>query len=192
MRIFLVAMCLLAIALTACDTTSAPVSESGSSTSQTQVEESGPALLLSEDSAILILQTYLQDCVLSWSVEHESYFKEEMERGRPLPSDEEQKWWMDLATGSVGDTVWSAQYYGVTDFPAPYNRRLPSTETWVVIGPGLQRATGELEIVPGRWKVYAGHRIAYSLDAPARLAMEEYKKPLDTYFDSDCSGYSER
>ena len=218
MRMFLIAMCLLAMGLTACDTASAPISESGGSTGPVQLEESDPALLLSEDSAISIVQAFLQECVLSWSVEHappasendaergtrtnngwdyEAWLAElraerKMKRGAPLPSEQEQTWWMNLATGTARDVTWSAQYHGVTEIPNSFDRLSRdsiNSETWIVVGPGFGRAGTELEVVPGRWKVYAGHRLAYALDAPARLAIEEYKKPLDPYFDPDCSGY---
>ena len=191
MRIFLVATGLIIIiALTACGSHSTLVPESAPRTSKLRPEESRPALLLSEDSAVSILQAYLQDCVLSWDVEHESLtaLEREMERGAPVPSEQEKKWWMDLATGATGGIAWSARYHGVTELSLGNI----SAETWVVIGPGFERAGSELAIVPGRWKVYAGRRIAEPLDAPARLAIEEYKKPLDPYFDSHCSGYSER
>lgn len=83
---------------------------------------------------------------------------------------------MDLATGTNGDFAWSASYHGVTEVPNTANL-MPGTnteaETWVVIGPGLERA-GSQFVVPGRWKVYAGHRSAYYLDPPTRLALEEY------------------
>ena len=179
MRIFLIAICLTTIVLTACDITSAPVSESGGSTSPTQVEESGPALLLSEDSAISILQSYLQECVLSWDVEYVSSPPgQEMKRAAPIPSVPQKKWWMDLATGSAGSIAWSAQFHDKTT----------GGESWVVIGVGLARSETGLVAVPGRWQVQSGERPADPLDAPARIALREFKKPLDPKFDSHCTG----
>jgi hypothetical protein len=65
MQMILVAAFLVAIATIACGP-SATTSESDSGTSPQQPEESGPALLLSEESAISILRAFLQDCVLGW------------------------------------------------------------------------------------------------------------------------------
>ena len=192
MRIFLVAMCLVAIAMMACEP-STTATKSAPSTLPRATKEPSPALLLSEDSAISILQAFLQECVLSWDVEYESSFSgRAMQRGAPVPSEQEKKWWMGLARGEIGEAVYSAQYHGVTELPYPYSSLSSAVETWVVIGPGFDRPGGDLETVPGRWKVYAGHRIAYPLDAPARLALGEYKKPLDAHFDPDCRGYSEQ
>ena len=191
MRIFLVTMCLLAIVLTACETTSAPISESGDSTTRTQVEESAPPLLLSEESAMSILQTYLQECVLDWDRAYQRQvaareetvaFREILNRTppptiAPPPSQAERKLLLDLATRTNSDIVWSAQYHGVTEVPDGinyYRRTAVETETWVVIGPGFEMAGSDLEVVPGRWKVYAGGREAFYLDAPARLAIQEY------------------
>jgi len=182
MRIFLIAMGLLAMGLTACDTTSIPVSESTSIETPTQPAQPTPALLLTEDSAISILQTYLQDCVLSWDIEYVVWLRGDelkMQRGSPLPSDEEQQWWMDLASGATGDIEWSAQFQGVDS---------ANRERWVVIGPGFRRSASEMIVVPGRWTVFPAQRVSGALDAPAQLAREEYKKPLDPGFDSDCTG----
>ena len=191
MQIFLVVMCLIAMAMMACGPSTAAL-KSDPSASPKQPKESSPALLLSEDSAISILQTFLQECVLSWDVEHESYSGKKMQRGKPVPPEQEKKWWIGLATGEIRDIAWSARHHGVTELPYPYGSLTGVAETWVAIGPGFERAGSDLKTVPGRWKVYAGHRIAYPLDASARLALEEYKKPLDTSFDPDCRGYSEQ
>ena len=178
--------------------TSEPDEPKPTETPSAQIEESRPAFLLSEESAVSIVQTYLQECVLSWNVEYEPvfpdlpYLRRDMKRGAPLPSEQEQRWWMDLAIGTAGDIVWSARYYGAElDYDVRGNP-VAEVETWVVIGLGFERAGSGLVTVPGRWKVRAGYRHASPLDAPARLAIEEYKKPLDTSFDPDCSGYSER
>ena len=164
MRVFLVTISLAVLALAGCESIVSPTSESTSNNGLVQSEEPRSGLLLSEDSAISILQSYLQECVLSWNVEHESIIQHEMKRGAPVPSAQEQRWWLDLAMGATGELDWSAQYHGVTPEGA---------ETWVVIGPGFRRAARELAIVSGRWKVYSQRRIAYPLDAAAQLAIEE-------------------
>ena len=202
LQMILVAAFLIAITTMACRP-SATTSESDSGTSTQQPEASDPALLLSEESAISILQTFLQDCVLSWDGAYRAgknkgqgyasvaamrandardlslrlgTFIPVIPQPTPLspadyqlpPSAQEKKsWLMDLATGTAGDILWSAQYYGVTELGET------EAETWVVIGPGFERAESQLA-APGRWKVYAGHRNAYYLDPPARLALEEY------------------
>ena len=204
MRMILVAMSLVAIVMMGCGP-SARTSESDSGTSPQQPEESGPALLLHEESAISILQVYLQDCLDGWDSVHanrvkaqmrsaarEAYYKENP-RSRPsgrwavltpeprltfaplqpsqlrLPPSEQQKksWLMDLATGTTGDLLWSAQYHGVTELDRT------EYEIWVVIGQGLERAESQLA-TPGRWKVYSERRRAQYLDPAARLALEEY------------------
>ena len=185
--VVLVTISLMVLALAGCEPIAPSSSESTSNDDSVQSENprSDSGLLLSEDSAISILQTYLQECVMSWNVEYETYLpdipylRHEMERGAPVPSEQEQMWWLDLATGATGELDWSAQYHEATE----------DAEIWVVIGPGFKRAARELAVVPGRWKVYSQQRIAYPLDAAARLAIEEYKKPLDSHFDPDCRGY---
>ena len=167
------AMCLVAIAMMACGP-SATTSESESSTNQKQPAESDPALLLSEESAISILQTFLHECLLGWDAVYSP---------NQIPTSEQEKksWLIDLATRTSGDFDWSASYHGVTEVPDTANRITGTTteaETWLVIGPGLERAESQL-VVPGRWKVYAGYRRAYYLDAPARLAYEEFNKWLN-------------
>ena len=167
MQMVLVAAFLVAIAMIACGP-SATMSESESSTNPKQPEESGPALLLDEESAILILQAYLQECVLGL----DNLPGRDWES---LPAEEKKSWLIDLATGTTGDFAWSASYHGVTEVPNRYTRLATAVEaeTWVVIGPGLERPESQV-VVPGRWKVYAGHREAHYLDAPARLALAEY------------------
>ena len=221
MRVILVAMCLVAIAMMACGPSAMPT-ESESSTNSEQPEESGPALLLSEESAISILQVYLQDCLHGWDFVYANRVREQMRTPPPaltsferrealrkgnarrsaelqgtvfptstprptrtplppdllrLPPSEQQKksWLMALATGPTGDIVWSAKHHGVSEVPNSYTRAGTAieAETWVVIGPGLGVA-GNNRPLPGRWQVYAGHQRAYYLDAPARLALEEY------------------
>ena len=71
MRVLSMSLSLIAITLAACGSTSTPVPESTPDRVSQQPKESSPAYLLSEDSAISILRTYLQDCILSWDVEHE-------------------------------------------------------------------------------------------------------------------------
>ena len=116
-----------------------------------------------------------------------------MQRNAPVPSGKQREWWTDLATETDGNIEWSARYHEVTKSDTTKLVRIQrGTETWVVIGPGLERTQGTFAAVPGRWQVYAGYRIAYPLDGPARLALTELKKPLDTYFDRDCSGYLKR
>ena len=200
MQIMLVAAFLVAIAMLGCGP-SATTSESESNTTPQQPEESGSALLLSEESAISILQHFLQECVQSWDdaykgqqISNDAWrnraarFSRELGTVVPtytprppdqyrLPQSEQEKksWLSDLATGTTGGIVWSASYHGVTEVPNTANRAGINleAETWVVIGPGLERA-GSQSAAPGRWKVYAGHRRAYYLDAPARLALAEY------------------
>ena len=166
MRMMLVAMTLSTIAMIACGP-SATASESDSGTSPKQPGESNPALLLDEESAISILQHFLQECVLSWDRAYENRI--------PPSAQEKKSWLMDLATGTSGDFEWLASYHGVTEVPNTANRAgfNLEAETWVVIGPGLERAESQLAS-PGRWKVYAGHQRAYYLDSPARLALAEY------------------
>ena len=75
MQMILVAAFLIAITTMACgpsDTTS----ESDSGTSTQQPEAFDPALLLSEESAISILQAYLQECVLGWDSAYEGQITE--------------------------------------------------------------------------------------------------------------------
>ncbi len=219
MQMILVAVFLVAITTMACGP-SATTSESDSGTSPQQPDESGPALLLSEESAISILQTFLQDCVLSWDRAYANQMSSQMHSAKPTlfdrkealrkanarrraelrgtvfptstprptptprppdplpPSEQEKKSWLiDLATGTTGDFAWSASYHGVTEVPNSYTRAGTAieAETWVVIGPSLERVESQLA-TPGRWKVYAGHRRAYYLDPPARLALEEYDR----------------
>lgn len=165
LRVILVAMCLVAVVM-ACGPSAMP-EDSESSTNPEQPEESGPALLLDEESAISILQAFLQECLLSWP--------------KQVPQSEQQKksWLMDLASRTTGDFSWSASHHGVSEVPNRYTRAGTAieAETWVVIGPGLEGAENQ-SVVPGRWKVYAGYQRAYYLDAPARLALEEYNKKL--------------
>ena len=150
MQMILVAAFLVAIATIACGP-SATTSESESSTNPNQSRGAGPALLLSEESAISILQAYLQECMLSWGGPNRF---STYNRANPL-SEQEKKLLkdllMDLATGENGNFEWSASYHGVTEIPGTNTE----AETWVVIGPGLERA-GSHFVVPGRWKVYAG------------------------------------
>jgi hypothetical protein len=165
MRMILVAMSLVAIVMMGCGP-SATTSESDSGTSPQQPGESDPALLLSEESAISIPQTFLQECVLSWDG---AYAQQEAEQ-------QKKSWLMDLAIGTTGDFAWSARYHGVTEVPNTANivtGTNEEAETWLVIGPGLEKA-GSQVVVPGRWKVYAGHQRAHYVDAPARLSLEEY------------------
>ena len=94
LQMILVAAFLIAITTMACRP-SATTSESDSGTSTQQPEASDPALLLSEESAISILQTFLQDCLHGWdskyanrvearmrSAAREAYYKENP-RSRP-------------------------------------------------------------------------------------------------------------
>ena len=205
MRMTIVITFLVAIATMACGP-SATTTESDPESSSQPAEESGPALLLSEESAISILQVYLQECALGWDSAYEDQissargramsafrFSEDMDRIRtrgprapsptltPLPPEayqlppsaqEKKSWLIALATGTSEDFAWSASFHGVTEVPNWPNTK---AETWVVIGPGLERAGSEL-VVPGRWKVFAGHRRAHYLDAPARLAAAEYHR----------------
>ena len=171
MQMILVAMSLVAIVMMGCGS-SATTSESESNTTPEQPEESGPALLLSEESAISILRAYLQECVLSWAGPNRF---STYNRANPLSEQEKEglrDLLIDLATGENGDFEWAASYHGITEVSNAANRM---AETWVVIGPGLETA-GSPIVVPGRWKVYAGHRSAYYLDASARLALAEYTR----------------
>ena len=172
-------MFFVAIAMMACGPSTIP-KESGPSTNAEYPKESGPALLLSEESAISILQTFLQECLLSW----DRAYANQMTRATRAANDSEEwdrlykkrSWLMDLATGTTGDFAWSARYHGVTEVPNTTNLLTGTkteAETWVVIGPGLEKAGSQL-VVPGRWKVYAGIKNGYYLDAPARFALDEY------------------
>ena len=201
MQIILVAAFLIAVATMACASPAATL-ESDSASSSQQPEESGPALLLDEESAISILQTYLQECLFGWDdayVGQETavrtrimsgaelrrlYTREPGPTFTPLPpppdrlpqsEQQEKSWLMDLATGATGDIVWSASYHGIAEVPNALTRARTAieSETWVVIGPGL-KGPGSESAAPGRWQVYAGHRRAHYLDAPARLVLQEY------------------
>ena len=213
MQIILVAAFLIAVATMACASPAATL-ESDSASSSQQPEESGPALLLDEESAVSILQTYLQECVISWDEAYTNQMAREKVQSismaerregmrkynarlsaelkgtvfptntpRPtstpdqLPQSEQQRksWLMDLATGTTGDIVWSAIHHGIAEVPNALTRARTAieSETWVVIGPGL-KGPGSESAAPGRWQIYAGHRRAHYLDAPARLALEEY------------------
>ena len=201
MQIILVAAFLIAVATMACASPAATLVSDSASSSQ-QPEESGPALLLDEESAISILQTYLQECLFGWDdayVGQETAVRARIMSGAELrrlytrepgptftplpppparlPQSEQQKnsWLMDLATGATGDIVWSASHHGIAEVPNAFTRAGTAieSETWVVIGPGL-KGPGSESAAPGRWQVYAGHQRAHYLDAPARLALEEY------------------
>ena len=220
MQMILVAVFLVAITTMACGP-SATTSESDSGTSPQQPDESGPALLLSEESAISILQTFLQDCVLSWDRAYANQMSSQMHSAKPTLFDRKEafaqgechvvgpnfgeQFFQHLPLGlllllgrptlclrpnrkrnrglsiwqpeTTGDFAWSASYHGVTEVPNSYTRAGTAieAETWVVIGPSLERVESQLA-TPGRWKVYAGHRRAYYLDPPARLALEEYDR----------------
>lgn len=181
LRLTLLAVSLAAIAMIACSP-SATTSESDSGTNPKQPVESNPALLLDEDSAILILQTFLQECLQSWDG---PYRTSQYNVKNPLTEQEMKQLknlLMDLATGENGDFPWSANYHRVTEVPNVYTplRTAVKAETWVVIGPGLERA-GSQVVIPGRWKIYAEHQRASYVDAPARLALEEYNRFLTCY-----------
>ena len=185
MRLILVAVSLVAIATMACGT-SATTSESDSGTSPKQPGKSDPSLLLDEESAILILRTFLQECLQSWDERWDGpYNTSEYNEKNPLTEQEMKELMnllMDLATGTAGDFPWSASYHGVTEVPNRYTRirTAVEAETWLVIGPGLERA-GSQVVVPGRWKIYAEHQRAGYVDAPARLALAEYNRFLTCY-----------
>ena len=70
MQIILVAAFLITVATMACASPAATL-ESDSGSSSQQPEESGPVLLLDGESAISILQTYLQECVIGWDEAYE-------------------------------------------------------------------------------------------------------------------------
>lgn len=181
-----------AIAMMACGPSDTPT-ESDSSASPKQSEQSGPARLLDEASAISILQAYLQECALDWDDIYErkkrgAFYHREYERkmGRVVPTlapadyqlppsdQEKQSWLMGLATETVEGVAWSASYHGVTEVPKGYSPAGPArAETWVVFGPGFDRPDST-SVVPGRWKVYAGVEQVDYVDAAARLALEAY------------------
>jgi hypothetical protein len=181
---------LMVLALAGCEPTAPSASEPTSNDDSVQSEKprSGSGLLLSEDSAISILQTYLQDCVLRWDTVYKALLADREDSiavwgegsswippaVAPIPSDRVKMRLMDLAIRTNGEIVWSAKYHGVTELPDSFDFDRQSSETWLVIGPGFKREGSDLETVPGRWKVYAGHREAFYLDAPARLALQEY------------------
>ena len=215
MRIIIVVAFLIGIATMAC-APSATTSESESNTTPEKPREPSPSLLLDEQSAIGILQSYLQECALGWDKAYAKQMArvrtrvrpsmaEMRERTRkynsrlsaelkgtvfptnpprptstpdPLPQSEQQKksWLMDLATGTIRDMDWSARHIGIAEVPGVFSRKgtAVEVESWVVVGPGLQRAGGESVVTQGRWQVYAGHQKADYLDAPARLALEKY------------------
>ena len=224
MRIIIVVAFLIGMATMAC-APSATTSESESNTSPEQSRESSPSLLLDEQSAIGILQGYLQECTFGWDKAYAKQMAERHQRLRTanarsrrfaetwgtlfptstpprrfagswgtvfptltslppesfqLPQSEQQKksWLMDLATGTIRDMDWSARHIGIAEVPGVFSRKgtAVEVESWVVVGPGLQRVGGESVVTQGRWQVYAGHQRADYLDVPARLAQEMYNK----------------
>ena len=182
MKMTLAITFLVAMAILACGP-SATTSDSDPGVSAQPTEKSGPTLLLDEKSAISILQHYLQECLQSWEERWDGPFRtSEYNENNPL-SEQEMKLLMnqlmDLASETTGDIAWSASHHGVTEVPFSYTpvRTAIEAETWVVIGPGLESAESQLATA-GRWKVYAGHKRADYLDAPARLALQEYNRFL--------------
>lgn len=168
-----------------------PLSEAPSSSSPAAVETSSgeTALLLTEEAAASILRDFLIDCIESWKVEHESrlgYYT--FKRGGPVPEGAELEWWNNFARQPL-----TARHAGTT-LTTDIDRRTGTQvetylETWSVTGPGLKRTEDGYSPVTGIWGVYAGRRIADPLDGPARLALAEFKRPLDSNYDPNCSGY---
>ena len=186
--------CLVSLALACSDTLQpTPIAvPSTSSDTPTQTHSTMgdlPAPLLSEDAAISILRNFLIDCIASWDKVHEPLFSwdREFKRGGSVPTGQERDLWNRFTTQAS-----SARYVGLTTIPGAHRGLEQPTETWVIVGPGLERTGGGSEQVLGTWEVHAGHRIAWPLDGPARIALEEFKRPLDLYYDPDCTGYRNR
>ncbi len=142
------------------------------------------ALLLTEEAAASILRDFLIDCIESWSVEHEPRFGYSFTRGRPVPEGAQLEWWNNFARQPL-----TARYAGTTKDTDRRTGIETHLETWSVTGPGIERTGNGNLPVPGTWRVYAGRRIAEPLDGPARLALAEFKRPLDPRYDPNCSGY---
>ena len=110
---------LMVLALAGCEPTAPSASEPTSNDDSVQSEKprSGSGLLLSEDSAISILQTYLQDCVLRWDTVYKALLADREDsiavwgEGSPLippavapiPSDRVKMRLMDLAIRTNGE-----------------------------------------------------------------------------------------
>ena len=105
-------------------------------------------------------------------------------RGGPVPTGAQLEWWNNLVRQPM-----SARYAGTTKDANPSTDIETYLETWSVTGPGVERTGDGYSPVPGTWRVFAGRRIAEPLDGPARLALAEFKRPLDPHYDPDCSGY---
>ena len=156
----------------ACEPSSGPTTMPTPTTNQS-------TFLLSEASAISIVQSYLQGCVLSWDTPspHQSSSVLKVTRGGPVPGNRGQ--WLDVATGVRGPN-WSASYYGTAQHPRSVVPQ--ESESWLVIGVGFSRtAEGELEINQGRWQVYAGNVRPWPIDSASRVALKEFEKPLYSF-----------
>ncbi len=105
-------------------------------------------------------------------------------RGGPVPTGTHLEWWNNLVRQPM-----AARYAGTTQDTNPSTDIETDLETWSVTGPGIERTGDGYSPVPGIWRVFAGRRIAEPLDGPARLAIAEFKRPLDPHYDPDCSGY---
>ena len=105
-------------------------------------------------------------------------------RGGPVPEGTQLEWWNNLVRQPM-----TARYAGTTKDTNPSTDIETDLETWSVTGPGIERTGNGYSPVPGTWRVFAGRRIAEPLDGPARLALAEFKRPLDPHYDPDCSGY---
>ena len=105
-------------------------------------------------------------------------------RGGPVPRGAQLEWWNNLVRQPM-----TARYAGTTKDPDLSTGVETYLETWSVTGPGIERTGDGYSPVPGTWRVFAGRRIAEPLDGPARLALAEFKRPLDPHYDPDCSGY---
>ena len=182
----LIALCLVLVtALVACEgETAAPPKAT-----LVPAEPTSVRTLLSEEAAASILRDFLIDCIASWDVIHEPRDLPthlgggEFERGGSVPTGEARDWWYNLALQHL-----SARYAGTTTAIWSGGQEI---ETWVVVGPGLERTVNGFHPTPGTWRIFAGRRVAEPLDGPARIALEGFMRPLDLKFDRDCSGYRE-
>ena len=119
MQIILVAAFLIAVATMACASPAATL-ESDSASSSQQPADSGPALLLDEESAISILQTYLQECVISW----DEVYANRMARARVQSISmaerrERQRRMNARLSAELEGTVFSNKYTSASEYTRP-------------------------------------------------------------------------
>lgn len=154
-RLLMASLGIFAIVSVACGPTSA---------TDNPVQPTEPVTLLTSDTAVSILRSYLIDCKLGPGA-------------KSYPDEISPDWW------NLDNWDMSARYYGMSEWGnvnAPNLRVVRELEAWVVTGPGLDRLeSGDLARSPGTWMVYAGERVAVDLDSAARLAHQEFMNKGD-------------